>query len=179
MPDKLLNFLLFQLGWFACVIGSAAGQPLTGSIVAAAIISWHVYRAKNPAQELYLILIAILIGSLWDSLLVWQTWLSYPSGILMSNTAPYWIIVMWALFATTLNLSLDWLKRRLVLAFLLGAIAGPLAYYGGARLGAVYFVQPTYALLALMIGWAVFTPLLAVLSRRFNGYAATSRYPEL
>ena len=63
-------------------------------------------------------------------------WLEYPSGILLSNTAPHWIVAMWVLFASTLNVSLRWLRGRWALATLLGAVAGPLAYYGGAGLGA-------------------------------------------
>lgn len=173
--EKVLNFVLFQLGWFACVISSAAKQPLLGSAVAAAIIGWHLWRAPQPTREFYLIGTAMLIGVMWDSLLVWQDWLNYPAGMLIANTAPYWIVMLWALFATTLNLSLRWLKQHMRLAIVLGAVAGPLAYYGGARLGALDFVQPVNALVALAIGWAVFTPLLVLLSKRFDGYAVLTR----
>ncbi|MEJ2440127.1 MAG: DUF2878 domain-containing protein [Gammaproteobacteria bacterium] len=170
MPN-LINFILFQIGWFACVLSSAAGHPSLGALIAGAIIAWHVWQARRPSQEISLILVAMLIGMLWDSLLVWQSLLDYHSGILATNTAPYWIVIMWALFATTLNLSLGWLKQHLLLASLLGAIAGPLAYYAGARLGALSVPQPLPAYLALAIGWAVFTPILSRLSRRLNGYA--------
>ncbi|MBI1424993.1 MAG: DUF2878 family protein [Gammaproteobacteria bacterium] len=175
LSRKISNFVLFQIGWFACVLSGAAMQPLMGVAIAAAIIGWHVWRAQQPAKEIYLILAAMLVGALWDSLLVWQTWLDYPAGILLPHTAPYWIIIMWALFASTLNLSLRWLKSHLLLAVILGAIAGPLAYYAGARLGAVDFVQPTSAFIALALGWAVFTPLLVILSKRFDGYALLAR----
>lgn len=175
LPTHLLNFVLFQIGWFACVLSGAAKQPLIGAAIAALIIGWHVWHAQQPAKEISLLLIAMLVGAVWDSLLVWQAWLNYPAGILFPNTAPYWIIMLWALFATTLNLSLRWLKQHMVLAILLGAVAGPLAYYGGARLGAVDFVQPANAIIALAIGWALFTPLLVLLSNRFDGYAVLAR----
>lgn len=174
MPEKILNYVLFQLGWFACVMSSAAGKPFSGSLIAAIIILWHVCRAIKPRQELYLILIAMLIGGIWDSLLINREWLSYSAGSLLPDTAPYWIILMWALFATTLNLSLNWLKQHIVLALLLGAIAGPLAYYAGYRLGAVHFIQPGDALMALMIGWGILTPALVLLSKRLNGYSIST-----
>lgn len=167
---KVINFVLFQTGWFACVLSAAAGKPWIGSAIAAIIIGWHVLLAKAPSREVVLILIAMLIGAIWDSLLVWQSWLTYPSGELLPDTAPYWIIMMWALFASTLNLSLSWLKQSIGLAAILGAISGPLAYYAGARMGAVDFAQPMEALLALALGWAIFTPILLILTRRFNGY---------
>jgi len=170
MKTNLINFILFQLGWLACVLSGAAGQPLIGSLFAVAIISWHVWRAPQPLAELKLIGLAIVIGAVWDSLLVWQGWLSYSSGMVLSFAAPYWIVIMWALFATTLNVSLRWLKGRWLIAMLFGAIGGPLAYFAGQRLGAVEFVDTSTALLALLIGWALFTPLLMAASRHFDGY---------
>jgi hypothetical protein len=35
MNQKVINFLLFQLGWFSCVIGAAKGFPLVGLSVPA------------------------------------------------------------------------------------------------------------------------------------------------
>jgi hypothetical protein len=77
---------------------------------------------------------------------------------------------MWAIFATTLNISLRWLKGRWLVAILSGAIAGPLAYYAGARLGGVVFTDQTIALIALSMGWAVLMPLLMALSQRLDGF---------
>jgi len=173
--QKLLNFVLFQLGWFACVLGAAARRPLLGCGIALLIIGWHLWRAPHPARESSLLLLAMLVGGIWDSLLVWLGLLQYPVGMLLPGTAPYWIVVMWALFASTLNLSLRWLKQYLLLSILLGAVAGPIAYLAGARLGALSFTQPVPALMILALGWAVVTPLLLKLSSRFDGYAASAR----
>jgi hypothetical protein len=63
----------------------------------------------------------------------------------------------------------EWLKPRLWLAALLGAVAGPLSFRAGAALGALRFSRPLPALLTLGAGWMVLLPLLIVLSRRFNG----------
>ena len=73
-------------------------------------------------------------------------------------------------FATTLNVSLAWLKRSLPLAILFGAIGGPLAYAAGAKLGGLVFVQQMPALIALAIGWAAITPLLLRIADRHDGY---------
>ena len=170
MKTPLINFVLFQLGWLACVISAANQQPLFGAVIASVIIGFHIFRASIPANELKLIAIAILIGLAWDSILVWQGLLVYTTGMWLPFLAPYWIIVMWALFATTLNVSLRWLKGKLWYAVVFGAMGGPLAYYAGQRLGAVEFSETYLALGALFIGWAVFTPLLMVLSERYDGY---------
>jgi hypothetical protein len=170
MPVLLTNFILFQIGWFACVLGGANSLPWLGTLIACMIVTYHVYRSNQPDRELLLIVLAIIIGLVWDSLLVWMQLLSYASGMWSENLAPHWIIALWALFATTLNVSLNWLKGRWVIAVISGAIAGPLAYYAGHRLGAVFFSDTSTALLYLGAGWAVFVPVLVWLAQRLDGY---------
>lgn len=168
----IVNVAAFQLGWFACVLGAARGWPWAGTGLACAIVAWHVSRATHPAQELKLIAAALLIGALFDSSLAALGWLKFASGTLIEGTAPHWILAMWALFATTLNVSLNWLKGRCWVAALLGAAAGPLSYWAGARLGAVELADPVAALGALGVGWAIMMPALTVLARRYDGFHA-------
>ena len=165
------NFAAFQLGWFACVLGAAHGLPWAGTGVALAIVAWHLARAARPGAELVLVLIAAGVGALWDSGLSALGWIRYPSGVLIEGTAPYWIVAMWMLFATTLNASLAWLRRNLPLAAVFGALGGPLAYLGGAKLGALTLAAQDAALVALALGWAVLTPLLLRLARPEEAYA--------
>jgi hypothetical protein len=168
----LSNFLAFQLGWLACVLGGANGLPGLGTLIALCIVAWHLWRSSNWRAELRLVVAACLVGAAWESLLTSQGWLLYPSGVLITGTAPHWIVAMWALFATTLNASLRWLQSRWWLAPLLGALAGPLAFYAGSRLGGVSFPDPPQALAVLALGWGVLTPLLVQLARRYDGFRA-------
>ncbi|MDH4133176.1 MAG: DUF2878 domain-containing protein [Gammaproteobacteria bacterium] len=167
---KLINFVLFQVGWFACVLGAAWGIPWAGTGIAMAIVAVHLLLAGEPLAESKLLAIAAGIGLVFDSALATFGWVSYPSGVLLAGTAPHWILALWLLFATTLNVSLAWLKPKPLLCIVFGAFGGPLAYYGGARLGALTLVEPVSALTALAIGWAVITPFLAFLAGRHNGY---------
>jgi hypothetical protein len=160
-----VNFVAFQAGWWACVLGTAYDMPATGSLFAAVIVATHIALVSRPLQELRLVAIALLIGVVWDSLLLQSGWLDFSGGFLLPRTAPHWILALWALFAITLNHSLAWLHGRLPAAALLGAIAGPLAYWGGEKLGAVIFIEPLYASTALAAGWAMFTPLLIRLAQ--------------
>ena len=166
------NFVFFQIGWFACVWSAAAHQPWIGLLVTTGVVLEHVLRAPMPKAELKLVFLALALGLVFDSLLVWQGWLQYSSGIVFSNVAPYWIVALWGLFATLLNVSLRWMKGRWAIAVLFGAVGGPAAYYGGLRLGALEFANMPAGLIALAIGWAALTPLLLALSLRFDGYAA-------
>jgi hypothetical protein len=169
----LWNFVAFQCGWFACVLGAARGWPWVGLAATAVIAGWHVARATRPAEEMKLIGVALAIGVVWDSAHVSLGWIRFTSGTLVDGIAPPWILALWALFATTLNVSLGWLKGRWLVAVLLGAAAGPLSYWAGARLGAVEFVVPVSSFVALALGWAVMTPLLVAAARRFDGIGET------
>jgi hypothetical protein len=75
------------------------------------------------------------------------------------------MIGLWLNFAATLNQSLGWLHGRPLLAALFGAAGGPLAYYGGARLGATEALPGAGGLLLLAVGWGVMTPLLLKLAK--------------
>ncbi len=169
----LINFIAFQIAWFACVLGGAHGWPWLGVAVTAAIIALHLYRAPRPMLELALILVSGLLGFGADSLLTGIGLLQFPSGQLHSHWAPYWMAALWMAFATTLNVSLRWLKPHLGLAALLGMIAGPLAYYGGAQLGGVMFSKPLAGLIGVAGVWTLAMPLLLIIAARWNGMAAT------
>lgn len=162
----VVNFVVFQAGWFACVLGAAHGLAWAGTLAAAVIVTAHVVFALRPRAELKLVAIALLIGALWDSALVYFGWLAYPAGSFIAGCAPHWILALWALFAITLNYSLGWLKGRPLVATMLGAVAGPLAYRGAAALGAVQFIESLPAFVALAAGWAFFTPLLLWFAQR-------------
>lgn len=172
------NFIFFQAGWLACVLSGANSEPWIGTLAALVIVGYHLLLADSPHKELSLILITVSLGAVWDSLLVWLDWISYTSGMWSPELAPHWILALWAIFATTLNVSLRWLKNYLWLAMVCGAIAGPMAYYAGSRLGAIQFTEMTTALMALSVGWAVIMPLLLVLSRHLNGYELDNKAAE-
>jgi len=163
------NFVLFQLGWFSCVLGAANGVAWLGPVVVLAVVIIHLVLSLRPGPELKLVLSAMGLGLVTDSLLLASGWLSYPGSSLIGSLAPYWIVAMWGLFATTLNVSMRWLAGRYGLAVLLGAIGGPLSYYGGQKLGAMVFLAPVPALAALALAWAIAMPLLVWLARRFDG----------
>lgn len=157
------NLVSFKIGWVACVMFAAAGMPLLSIASVAAVIVLHLMTVAAPAKESLLLLGAIAIGLLWESGLVAMGLVGY-TGHSSSWAAPLWIVAMWALFATTINHGLAWVKKFWVYAVLAGGIGGPMAFYGGAKLGAVTFEQTGLALLVIGAGWALLLPLLALLA---------------
>ncbi|EGV16062.1 DUF2878 domain-containing protein [Thiocapsa marina] len=164
-----VNLIAFQIAWFACVLGGAHGWPWLGVGVAALVVALHLRLSDAPRREAMLLVLVGVIGAVWDGFLVRFGFLEYPSGMLLPWLAPVWIIAMWVAFATTLNVALSWLKGRWTLAVVLGAIGGPLAFYGGHKLGAVAFPDTVVAMAVLAGGWSFLMPLSAWLAQRFDG----------
>ncbi len=172
-PSWVLNLVAFQLGWWALVLTAAQGRPELGLGVLALLLAWHLGRVRPLGSEALLIGLAALIGFGFDSLLLASGWVSFGGGELTGGLGPYlpplWMTALWANFATTLNVSLASLQTRPWLAALLGLVGGPAAYWGGAQLGAMSFLDPTAGLIALALGWGILTPLLLGLARLLSG----------
>jgi len=168
--SSIVNVVLYQAGWLACVLGAAHGMPWAGVVAAAAIVAWHLSRAGQPRAEARLIAAAIVVGAVFETLLVQAGWVRYAEGALVAGTAPVWMVALWAMFATTLNVSLRPLRTHPWVAAVLGAVGAPLAYYAGARLGALQLADFHAGLAAIAIGWAWLTPLLLASARRNDGF---------
>lgn len=155
MKTTALSILAFQAGWFACVLGAAAGRPLVGPAVVALVALWHIAVERERARLLASVAGAALLGILLDGALATAGILSFPEDAAVGWPVPVWMIALWINFALILG-SLDWLTPRRLLAAALGGAGGAVSYLAGARLGAVAF-GPTLGLAIFIIAveWAV------------------------
>lgn len=168
VPAWLPNLALFYAGWWALVLSAALERPALGMTVVLATLAWHLARVRPQASEVGLVAMASLVGLVVESLFQASGWVVYAAPGPVSILAPLWLVALWVNFALTLNVALRPLQRRLGLAAVLGALGGPLAYLGGASLGALHFAAPIPALAALALVWALATPTLLVLARRLD-----------
>lgn len=164
------NLLIFQVSYFACVLGGAAGLPWLGPGAVLGAVAWHLWRVGDRLTEARLLVVVLIIGTLFESAVTATGWVDYPSGWVVPWLAPVWILALWLLFATTLNLCLAWLKHRWWLAVVLGGAGGPLSFYGGSRLQAVELVDPVAVLVTLAVAWALLMPTVMWLSTRLDGW---------
>jgi hypothetical protein len=167
--QRAVNFVGFQCAWLACVAGAATGPAWLALPIVITVVGWHVARANAPRREIAVLLIVAAAGTLWDSVPAAAGWIAYDDGVVIEHAAPWWISALWLSFATTLNVSLRWLRGRWLVAALLGAVAGPLCYRAGAALGALSLAEPRTALAAQAAAWALMLPLLIEVARRFDG----------
>lgn len=160
MREQIANAVLFQLGWLACVLG---GNSLWLLLAVAALVI-HLRWISSWAAEGRLILCVVIVGTAVDSVLRYLDVFRFADA---SPLIPLWLMLLWALLATTLRHCLAWSARPWWLASALGAVGGALSYYAGGRLAGVQFPYgdiPTLILIGLL--WAVLFPLLHLMARR-------------
>jgi hypothetical protein len=172
MHSILINLSLFKAGWLASVFTAAASVPAAGAAVVAVVVAVHLLRADDTRPEFELLLFAALLGLGWESLLVSLGLVQYSAGSPIPGMAPYWIVGMWVLFATTINFGMRWLHKNIAVAAIAGAIGGPLSFAAGAKVGAVSFPNPQLSLLIIASGWALLLPLLVRFAARGHANAA-------
>lgn len=168
---QIANFVVFQAAWFAAVLGAAHQLPLWGTACVLAAIAWHLGISERPGDEAKLIALACVIGIVVETAIVMQGHVAYPSGQPVAGVAPYWMVALWGELAIALNVTMRWMKGRLWLAAIVGAIGGPAAFSAGVTLGGAIFIDKTPALIALTCVYAVAMPLLVWLGTRFDGVA--------
>lgn len=175
MKNVAINLSLFKLGWLAVVFSAAAGMAEVGAASVALIALVHLVRAHKISNELALLVIAGVVGLIWETILVQGGFLAYPTITSNGAVAPYWIVAMWVLFATTLNVGMKWLQKNLLLASVAGAVCGPLSFLAGQQAGAVTLAD--HSVVVLGLGWAVLLPAIVLVARNLDGYSGMDLAP--
>ncbi|OIN48826.1 hypothetical protein BLL37_26150 [Pseudomonas azotoformans] len=160
MLKTLANAVLFQCGWFACVLGGDSAWLMVGL----AVLAVHLLWISSWAEDGRLILSVAVLGTLVDTVL--RT-VGFFQFIEPGPLIPLWLMLLWALLATTLRHCLAWSTQPWWRAALLGAVGGPMSYYAGSQLAGVsfgYALGPSLFGLALL--WALLFVLLASAARK-------------
>ncbi|MEX2575853.1 MAG: DUF2878 domain-containing protein [Halofilum sp. (in: g-proteobacteria)] len=155
------NVVSVNLGWFGCVLSAAHGQPWLGPALIAVLVAIHLTRVDARRRESLTLVSAAAVGYALDSALVLAGAFDFPPAAVVGAPTTVWMVALWVNFATAINGALYWLGGRPWLAAALGLIGGPMAYYGGVRLGALLLPHGSGYMLALVaLEWLVATPLL-------------------
>ena len=174
MNAILNNLTMFKAGWLAAVFAAAASLPILGTAAIGIAVAVHLWRSDAPRDELLLLALAAALGFAWESLLVYTGIVQYGASGALAAIAPYWIVALWVLFATTLNVGMRWLRKNLLVASVFGALGGPLSFLAGEKAGAVSFSDTSTALVVIGLGWAVMLPLLVRYAARNDEHLAAA-----
>ena len=168
MIRRIVNVIVFQSAWFATVLGAANHMPWLGVVVVPIALALHLTLSPNWRPELMLALAAAVTGFFIDSVLIAAGAFSPIPYVLTLPFSSLWMVMLWINLATTMNVSMAWLRGRYALGTVFGAIGGPMAYYSGAKLGAMTHIPGTTGLIGIGIAWAIAFPLLLIVNERLQ-----------
>jgi hypothetical protein len=167
------TLVAYELVWFVSVIGAGHGLAWPGVAAVGPFAGWRLAVSPCRRIELELIAATVLLALVLEGSWVTSGFIVYSAPWPLPN-APAWLIALWVAFALTLVPLFGYLHGRPVLAALLGAIGGPLAYGAGARAHALQLTAPVWrGMLALSLGWAVAMACLTGLAGRRVSARAT------
>lgn len=147
------------------MLGAGNGVPWLAVVVVPLVLVVTMILADDWKRELTIALGAAVMGFVFDSALVaFGVFQPVPYG-LPHPFSPVWMILLWVNQATTLNGCMAWLRGRYLWGALFGALGGPLAYLGGAKLGAAA-LPSGMNLVILAVAWAVAFPALLLMASR-------------
>ena len=106
-----------------------------------------------------------LLGYCLDSLLVLVGAMRFPLELQLGGPSPLWMVGLWFAFGASLEEALGGLRSRPLLAAVIGAAGGALAYWGGAGIGALEIDEPVYGLSLIGLAWGLALPLLLLRGR--------------
>lgn len=156
----VINMIVFQLIWFACIWwGNVAA-----AVCVVAGLGTHFWLVSRAPNEWLMMIVGATLGLSMD--MSWQRLGLVSFADTVSGGLIPWLGVIWIMFMSTLNHSLAWLARSLPLAAVAGAIAAPLSYWAGVRMGAAVIHVPLWQfLMVLGTGWACLLPFLVFLMK--------------
>lgn len=145
-----MNAVLYQSIWFLCVLGR---EDWIG--ISLALLALHLVWCSQRGSELAVMLICSLIGIGFDvTLAIFDVYRFTPDPGWLP--IPWWLVVLWLGFTTTLRHALSWFIDRPLLFIVAAAIGAPLSYVAAVRLGAVIFPYGSLATALVLAGvWAM------------------------
>ncbi len=102
----LINYALYQIGWFACVLRGASHRPWTGFLVAMILVGVHLALSVERSFEVRLVVLATAVGAVVEAMQIATGTYRFTSGTVSDALAPPWLLAMWAQVATTFRFSL-------------------------------------------------------------------------
>jgi Protein of unknown function (DUF2878) len=160
------TLIAYEVVWLCAVAGAGHGLVWPGVAAAGLFASWRLAASPRRRVELRLIAVTVVTALALEGLWVTSGLIAYAAPWPLPS-APAWLLALWVAFALTLVPLFGHLHGRPGLAMLAGAVGGPLAYAGAARMHALQFSMPAWrGLAALSLGWAVALPSLTALAAR-------------
>lgn len=156
---NVVNAVLFQAAWFACVIGGAQGTNVWGALAVGGLLIYALLGSVR-GRDLALGCAGASVGFIVDTVWIRTGVLDYAGAAI----APVWIVMLWVGVGLTVNHSLSLFKARPWLGGLFAGATAPLSYLAGERFGAVIIPDP-WQLAFISLVWALLFTAVFTLAR--------------
>lgn len=156
---RIAGFLLFDLVWFAAVIGRESWIWITLLLVLGQLaLTWSSGRWQPR-----LIVQLALGGLLLEAILASMGLIDFSGDALL----PLWLVLLWIGFAGMALTALDWLQHKVGVAALIGFFGGPISYVIGAEVNAATAPAGLWLMcLGYAIAYAIYMAWFAVMVKR-------------
>jgi len=148
-----LNFILFQSLWISCILGAANHVIWPAVLIISSMLGVFLFPAFRHKKDILFLSVCIIMGFILDSLLAYLQLIDYNYDYGLNQTAPFWILFLWAGFALTLNHSMSWLLKKPKLGTLFILIGAPLSYYSAEKLMAIKINETIITLCLISVLW--------------------------
>lgn len=153
------------MGWFVCIAAVRYDLEIPALLFCSALVVAHFYFTHSPRKEFKLALMCLGLGIVMDSSLQYFSVIHFY-GWSLNPFSPFWLWMIWVMFALTLNASLSFLQNHhWLLSALAGLMFGPLSYLAGTKLGAAAFNETLLPTAVLAFIWMITLPLLVFISK--------------
>ena len=163
----LIDFVLFQAAWFACVLATRTDFPHALPLVGLLLILGRVLFTKRFRQALPFVLACAAIGVCGDAALVTLGFLDFePYHNLFG--APLWMVALWLNFGLMIHPLFSWFVKSCPRALIGFAVGGVIAYYSGEKLEVLSLPMGWQSALAVGAEWGMAGLVLRFLQVRFG-----------
>ena len=165
-PNFLIDLIVFQVAWFACVLGSATEYPFLFPFAGFIFVLCRIATTQRFRSSFPFLLAAVALGMVGDSLLVHLEMLAFYADPTVGG-APLWMIFLWANFGLMLRPLFSWFLQnnsRCLIGFGLG---GLIAYAFGWQLERLAFTSYGISAIAIATEWAIAGLILRQLHHKY------------
>ena len=163
----LVDFVLFQAAWFACVLATRTDFPHALPLVGLLFILGRVVFTNRFQQALPFVLACAVIGVLGDAVLVKLGFLHFePYPNLFG--APLWMVALWLNFGLMIHPLFSWFVKSCPRALIGFSVGGVIAYYSGEKLEVLSLPMGWQSALAVGAEWGMAGMVLRFLQVRFT-----------
>ncbi|MGB1311925.1 MAG: DUF2878 domain-containing protein [Leucothrix sp.] len=158
---KILNFGLFQAGWFvAALLKDQSLWVMLGLVVL------HVAISPSKRSDARLLLFLLPIGLTLELLMIVLGLVDFNSNLML----PIWMILLWCLLILSFNHSLQWFQNiPLVFQVVLSGVAGLASYLAAQKFQALSIGEPKlWCSLGIALVWAAQLPVMMMITKYIN-----------